>query len=221
MGILYVVATPIGNLEDLSPRAAQALRAADLIAAEDTRVTSKLLTRLNIVRPLVSSFQHSPTKNFEKVLATLTDGLTVTLVTDAGTPGISDPGSYLVSQIREKLGDKCKIIPIPGPSAVATALSAAGFPADQFLFLGFPPHKKGRQTFFKELAESKYTVVIYESPHRILKTLAQLPPERQIFVARELTKKFESHYFGTPVEIAEKYISELERGELVVVISAK
>ena len=220
MGILYVVATPIGNLEDLSPRAAQALRAADLIAAEDTRVTGKLLTRLNIVRPLVSSFQHSPTKNFEKVLATLTDGLTVALVTDAGTPGISDPGGYLVSQVRAKLPD-CQIIPIPGPNAAATALSISGFSADQFLFLGFPPHKKGRQTFFKELAESKYTVVIYESPHRILKTLAQLPPERQIFVARELTKKFESHYFGTPVEIAEKYISELERGELVVVISAK
>jgi len=220
MGILYVVATPIGNLEDLSPRAAQALRAADLIAAEDTRVTGKLLIRLNIVRPLVSSFQHSPTKNFEKVLATLTDGLTVALVTDAGTPGISDPGGYLVSQVRAKLPD-CQIIPIPGPNAAATALSISGFSADQFLFLGFPPHKKGRQTFFKELAESKYTVVIYESPHRILKTLAQLPPERQIFVARELTKKFESHYFGTPVEIAEKYISELERGELVVVISAK
>ncbi|HXK35587.1 MAG TPA: 16S rRNA (cytidine(1402)-2'-O)-methyltransferase [Candidatus Paceibacterota bacterium] len=220
MGILYVVATPIGNLEDLSPRAAQALRAADLIAAEDTRVTGKLLIRLNIVRPLVSSFQHSPTKNFEKVLATLTDGLTVALVTDAGTPGISDPGGYLVSQVRAKLPD-CQIIPIPVPNAAATALSISGFSADQFLFLGFPPHKKGRQTFFKELAESKYTVVIYESPHRILKTLAQLPPERQIFVARELTKKFESHYFGTPVEIAEKYISELERGELVVVISAK
>ena len=220
MGILYVVATPIGNLEDLSPRAAQALRAADLIAAEDTRVTGKLLIRLNIVRPLVSSFQHSPTKNFEKVLATLTDGLTVALVTDAGTPGISDPGGYLVSQVRAKLPD-CQIIPIPGPNAAATALSISGFSADQFLFLGFPPHKKGRQTFFKELAESKYTAVIYESPHRILKTLAQLPPERQIFVARELTKKFESHYFGTPVEIAEKYISELERGELVVVISAK
>ena len=220
MGILYVVATPIGNLEDLSPRAVQALQAADLIAAEDTRVTGKLLIRLNIVRPLVSSFQHSPTKNFEKVLATLTDGLTVALVTDAGTPGISDPGGYLVSQVRAKLPD-CQIIPIPGPNAAATALSISGFSADQFLFLGFPPHKKGRQTFFKELAESKYTVVIYESPHRILKTLAQLPPERQIFVARELTKKFESHYFGTPVEIAEKYISELERGELVVVISAK
>ena len=219
MGILYVVATPIGNLEDLSPRAVQALQAADLIAAEDTRVTGKLLTRLNIVRPLVSSFQHSPTKNFEKVLATLTDGLTVALVTDAGTPGISDPGGYLVSQVRAKLPD-CQIIPIPGPNAAATALSISGFSADQFLFLGFPPHKKGRQTFFKELAESKYTVVIYESPHRILKTLAQLPPERQIFVARELTKKFESHYLGTPAELAEKYGSELERGELVLVIPA-
>lgn len=220
MSTLYVIATPIGNLEDLSPRAARVLAEADLIAAEDTRVTAKLLVHLNLRKPLVNCFAHTSEKNLEKVFTALRGGQSVALVTDAGTPGIADPGGQLVERVRREL-PTCQIIPIPGPNAVITALSVAGLPADQFLFLGFPPHKKGRNKFFTELTESKYTVVIYESPHRILKTLTQLPAERKIFVARELTKKFESHYYGTPTELLAKYGKELERGELVLVIPSR
>ena len=150
-------------------------------------------------------------------------GKNVALVTDAGTPGISDPGGKLIEEVLETSNLEAEIVPIPGPNAAVTALSISGFPTDRFLFLGFSPHKKGRKTFFQEVADSEYTVVFYESPHRIIKTLKEMSEhedlkERRIVVARELTKKFETIYRGTALEILEKYEKELARGELTIVV---
>ena len=222
MGILYIVATPIGNLEDITMRALKTLREADLIVCEDTRQTLKLLNHYDISKPLVSYFQHSKLARIEYIIDELNQGKKIALVTDAGTPGISDPGGKLIELITEQL-PLITVSPIPGPNAAITALSISGFPTDKFIFMGFPPHKKGRQTFFKEVAEAENTVVFYESTHRILKALGQLKevlPERKLVVCRELTKQFESIYRGT----AEEILNILERdknnqkGEFVILI---
>lgn len=224
MAKLYIVSTPIGNLQDISLRALEVLKQVSAIAAEDTRITTKLLSHFQIQTFLLAySYQIDSPKN-KKVFDLLKEGQDVALVTDAGTPSISDPGGKIVERVVKEFGGQVQIIPIPGSNAALAALSISGFPTDKFLFLGFPPHKKGRQKFFKEVADSKHTVVFYESPHRILKTLQSLADhpdlkDRPLVVARELTKKFESIYRGTAEEILGKYSQELERGELTIVIS--
>jgi 16S rRNA (cytidine1402-2'-O)-methyltransferase len=226
MGILYIIATPIGNLKDITLRALEVLKEVDFILCEDTRQTAKLLNHYGISKPLVSYFQHSRISKIEHIIDLLNQGKNLALVTDAGTPGISDPGNLLIEHITHNIKQEgVKIIPIPGASAVATALSISGFPADKFIFMGFPPHKKGREKFFKEIADAKYTIVFYESVHRIVKALEQLKnaidKNRQIVVCRELTKQFESIYRGDIDEILEKVKGDKIKGEFVVVLEAK
>jgi 16S rRNA (cytidine1402-2'-O)-methyltransferase len=212
---LYVVATPIGNLEDLSFRALRVLREVDLIAAEDTRRTSKLLAHYEIRRPLISLREHNEVRETPRLLARLERGESIALVSDAGTPGISDPGARLVRSARER---KLTVVPVPGPSAVAAALSGAGFAADRFVFLGFPPRGgEDRKEWLAQLAEETRTVVFFEAPHRIRKTLADLAPnlgDRQIVVARELTKTHEE-WVDSPIRSGD--ISEI--GEFTVVLA--
>lgn len=220
-GKLYIVATPIGNLQDVSARAKETLALVDTILCEDTRVTLKLLTAIGVQKPLVSYHQHSKLSRVKEIIEWLREGKSLALVTDAGTPGISDPGGKLIQEIIKELGDEVVITPIPGPNAAIVALSVSGFPADEFLFLGFPPHKKGRQTFFKRIAETESTVVFYESTHRILKTLEQLGGaigDRPIVVGRELTKLYETIYRGTAAEVTEALKSSSIKGEFVVVV---
>lgn len=223
--MLYIVATPIGNLEDITLRALRVLKEVDFILCEDTRVTKKLLERHKIEKPLISYHQHSRLNKINYILQLLKEDKNLALVSDSGTPGISDPGDQLIKTIVEKLGQRTDIIPLPGPSAAIAALSISGLPTDKFIFLGFPPHKKGRQKFFQEVGSSPYTVVFYESPHRILKTLNDLRQidslkNKQIVVCRELTKKFESVYRSAPIEVLEilKNSPDNLRGEFVIVI---
>jgi 16S rRNA (cytidine1402-2'-O)-methyltransferase len=226
MGTLSIVGTPIGNLGDITLRALETLRQADTIACEDTRVTAKLLTRYDIQKPLLIFHARSGKLASERILSQLAEGKRVALVTDAGTPGISDPGNELVKIVRERLGDEVTIEALPGPSAVAAALSIAGIHSDEFTFLGFLPHKKGRQTLFKEIAAMERTAVFYESPHRIEKALAALvdvlPNGRVVTVARELTKIHESLIQGTPEEVAGYFATHTDeiRGEFVVIVSS-
>lgn len=213
-GKLYIVATPIGNLSDVTFRAIDTLKSVDFIACEDTRVTSKLLARYEIKKPLISYFQHSKVAKLDKLISLLREGKDMALVTDAGTPGISDPGQRL---IEEAVKSKIEVVPIPGPAAATTALSVSGFPTDEFVFIGFLPHKKGRQTKLKRLAQENRTIVLYESPYRIKKLLSELLEfcgDREIVVARELTKKFEEIYRGKISEVLSRI---KERGEFIVV----
>lgn len=217
-GDLYVVATPIGNVQDLSPRAREVLSSVDEILCEDTRVTRKLLERLEIDTPTSSIHQHSTDKELERVIDKLESGASLAYVSDAGTPNVSDPGGKLVAQAA---GEAINIVTIPGPSAVMAALQVCGFPADSFTFLGFPPHKKGRQKFFNEIDEIDHTVVLFESKHRIMKTLEQLPQNRPMFIGRELTKMHESMYRGTAPEALKRLESDSTKGEFVIVLSPK
>lgn len=224
MPTLYIVATPIGNLEDITLRAIRTLKEVDLILCEDTRVTKRLLTKYEIDKPTVSYHAQSKLSKVEKIFDMLEAGKNLALVSDAGTPTISDPGCLLVAQVRERFNDVVNIVPIPGPSAVLSALSVAGFPTSEFLFLGFLPHKKGRETLFKEIAASRRTVVFYESPHRIMKTLeslkSHLVPKRRIAVSREITKIHEEHILGAPEEVLGHFVKNPDRvrGEFVVVV---
>lgn len=226
MGTLSVVATPIGNLGDITFRAIETLKDADAIACEDTRVTSKLLSRFDISKPLLIYHARSGKLAADRILALLAEGKRVALVTDAGTPGISDPGSALVAEVKLKLGDEVRIEAIPGPAALTAALSIAGIPTHEFVFLGFLPHKKGRKTAFEEMAESERTVAFYESPHRIEKALASLaevlPETRKVVVLRELTKIHESVVEGNATEVAEYFKTHpgQVRGEFVVLVAA-
>jgi len=223
MSILYIVATPIGNLEDMTLRAIRVLKEVDLILCEDTRVTKRLLDRYEITTPTMSYHAQSKLSKVEKIFELLEQGKNLALVSDAGTPTISDPGMLLISQVQKKFGSEVTIVPIPGPSAVIAALSASGLPSSEFLFLGFLPHKKGRETLFKEIVASKRTVAFYESTHRIMKTLASLAsyiPERKIVVARELTKIYEEFVDGRPAEVLEHFEKNPDkvRGEFVVIV---
>lgn len=217
-GILYVCPTPIGNLEDITLRVLRVLKEADLIAAEDTRVTGKLLTRYGISKPVVSYREYVEDRRIEKILSHLKEGKSVALVSDAGTPGLSDPGYKL---IREAIERGYRLEVLPGPAAAITALVASGLPTDSFLFEGFLPRKaEERRRLLKELLQSGRTVVVYEAPHRILKLLKELSevaPQRRVAVARGLTKKFEEVVRGTAAEVA-KLLGERPRGEMVVVI---
>ncbi len=220
MSTLYIVATPIGNLKDITLRALDILRGVDLILCEDTRKTKKLLEHYNIKTSVESYHQHSNLKKIDYIKNLLEQGKNLALVSDSGTPGISDPGNKLISILVDELGSNIEIAPIPGASAIIAAASISGFPMDKFIFLGFPPHKKGRQKFFKELAEYKYPVIIYESPHRIIKTLKQLEEvgKFDIVVGRELTKKFETIYRGKIRGVIDKIEP---RGEFVIVLWLK
>jgi 16S rRNA (cytidine1402-2'-O)-methyltransferase len=249
MSKLYVVATPIGNLEDITLRALRILKEVDLILCEDTRVTGKLLGKYDIRTPTMSypsddiwRVGHADKRSAKvktkasKIIELLEDGRDLALVSDAGTPGISDPGAMLVSKIKEHFSHQpdssslagdvsgVSVIPIPGPTALITALSASGLPIHEFTFLGFLPHKKGRETLFREISEAKRTIVFYESPHRILKTLESLQkfcPEKKVCIARELTKIYEEFKTGTPAELLE-YLTEnkeKQKGEFTVLVS--
>lgn len=218
MGKLSVVATPIGNLEDITLRALRTLKECDVIYAEDTRVISKLLARYEIAKPLQRLDAATESKKSEEILARLEAGEHVALVSDAGTPGISDPGARLVARAREA-GQALEAI--PGPSALIAALSIAGLESDTFTFLGFLPHKKGRQTALKRIAASEIPVVLYESPHRILKLLTELSALDipRVTIARELTKIHEEVVSGAPAEItAQLKEKDAVRGEFVVII---
>jgi len=241
MAKLFVVSTPIGNLSDISPRAIEALKGADLILAEDTRQTKKLLQHYSIKTPLISYHQHSKLKKVNHILQLLQQGKALALVSDAGTPGIADPGNKLIAEILKasdahnpngsasRVGEKVEIIPVPGPCALTTAASVSGFPMDKFLFLGFPPVKKKRKKFFKQVINPPYPVILYESPHRILKTLAELNQESRIknqelrvVVCRELTKLHETIYRGTPAEVIEQINNQFSKGppkgEFVIIV---
>ena len=223
-GSLYVLATPIGNLSDTSDRAKSTLSEVDAILCEDTRVTSKLLAVFGIQKPLLSYHQHSDENRIQEIIRRLIEGESFALVTDAGTPGISDPGGKLVEAVVKELGSEVIIHPIPGPCAAITALSVSGFPTDAFFFYGFPPQKKGRAAYFAKVAATDETVVFYESTHRIEKTMEQLAEAiggRPIMVGRELTKLHETLYRGTSKEVTESMKLGSMKGEFVVVVRAK
>lgn len=223
MAKLYIVATPIGNMEDITFRAISVLKSVDLILCEDTRVTKKLLDRYEIRNSTMSYHAQSKITKIDKIISLLEEGKDIALVSDAGTPGISDPGAVLIAKIKEEL-PSVGIVPIPGATAVITALSASGFPTHEFTFLGFLPHKKGRETIFKEIAISKRTHVFYESPHRILKTLESLNkfcPEKKVCIARELTKIYEEFKTGSAKELIE-YLENnpvKQKGEFTVLVA--
>lgn len=248
MSALYIIGTPIGNLEDLSFRALRILKEVDLILCEDTRVTKKLLDNYGIKTQTLSYHQHSKLKKVEEIIQLLKEGKNLALVSDAGTPGISDPGNKLVEEVINRLvdelrssppfagtqaKDEVKVIPIPGPSAVTAAASISGFPMDKFIFMGFPPTKRKRKKFFEEMINSKYPVIFYESPYRITKTLNELQnliicygliDKLGVVVCRELTKKFETTCRGTIKEVIEKINPPAGgkiKGEFVVIVERK
>jgi 16S rRNA (cytidine1402-2'-O)-methyltransferase len=221
MSTFYVIATPIGNLEDITLRAIRTLKEVDIVLCEDTRVTKRLFERHGINTPMISYHAQSGETKVDLILEKIEEGKNIALVTDAGTPGISDPGSILISEIRLKYPD-LSIVAIPGPSAIISALSIAGVPIHEFIFLGFMPHKKGRETLFKEIAETERTIVFYESTHRILKTLESLKKiNKKITLARELTKIYEEIIQGSAEEILEILTKtpEKQKGEFVVIVS--
>lgn len=221
---LYIVSTPIGNMEDITLRAVRILGEVDTILCEDTRETKKLLQRYEIHKPTLSYHAQSKLSKVEKIFELLEAGRDLALVSDAGTPTISDPGCMLVDQVRTRFGADVEIIPVPGASAVLSALSVSGFSTSEFVFLGFLPHKKGRETLFREISSSKRTIVFYESPHRMEKTLAALAehllPERRLQVSREITKIHEEHTRGTLLEVIEHFRAHPDRirGEFVVTV---
>jgi 16S rRNA (cytidine1402-2'-O)-methyltransferase len=257
MATLYIVGTPIGNLEDITLRALKVLASVDFILCEDTRMTKRLLDRHGISKPTLSYHMHSKLSRVEEIVRLLKEGKNLALVSDAGTPGISDPGAELVARIRVAFNDGrggghssevphesvkkvdtftgiVKIESVPGPSALTAALSIAGVPCADFTFLGFLPHKKGRETLFQEIAASERTMVFYESPHRIMKTLESLVKHmeyggrskeegggKRVTICRELTKIFEEVAAGSPTEVKAYFESNKDkaRGEFVVIVS--
>lgn len=203
VGTLFVVATPIGNMEDITLRALRILGECDLIVCEDTRVAKKLLFKHNISKPLLAIPQRAADEKIRRVLEVLEAGKNVALTTDAGTPGVSDPGNEVVEKV---IAEGFRVSPVPGPSALGAILSVAGVNTQEFCFKGFPPHKKGRETFFRVVVESTMPVVYYESPYRVVKNLellASLAPEKHVIVGRELTKMFEEIIRGSVVEVLE------------------
>lgn len=217
---LYLVATPIGNLEDITLRALRVLRECDVVAAEDTRRTGQLLKHFEISRPLLSYFQFNEAKRSEEIIERLGRGQKVALVTDAGSPGISDPGERVV---KAAIAAGFRVESVPGPCALIAGLTASGLPTDEFHFIGFLPHKSGqRRNKLESLKAFDGTLVLYESPYRIEKLLAELNevfPDRQVVLARELTKKFEEYLRGKPAELVELTKQRSLKGEFVVILS--
>jgi 16S rRNA (cytidine1402-2'-O)-methyltransferase len=221
-GILYIVSTPIGNLDDITLRALETLGRVDLIAAEDTRRTRKLLSRFNIHTPMVSYFEHNEAKKLDKLLNRLIGGQEIALVSDAGTPGISDPGYRLIQQAIER---GIPVVPIPGPSAVIAALSVSGLSTDRFSFIGFLPRRGGkRRKLLDKLVDLDATSILYESPHRLVGTLKDLLDacgDRQIVITRELTKAFEEVIRGKISDIIGTLKAGRIRGEITIVLAGK
>lgn len=219
---LYLIPSPIGNLGDITYRAVEVLKNADAILCEDTRTSSVLLRHYGIQKQLIPYHQHNEHKILPQVISHLLAGKTLALLTDAGTPGISDPGFLLARECtRNNIPVEC----LPGATAFVPALVQSGIPSNSFVFEGFPPLKKGRQTFMKQLAEEEHTIILYESPHRLVKTLQELATylgnERQAAVCRELTKMFEETRKGSLEELAKHYEAHAPKGEIVIVISGK
>lgn len=220
IGTLYIVATPIGNLEDITLRALRILKDVDFVACEDTRVTRKLLNHYNIATPAIVYHQHTKDDKIQKIIDELLVGKNVALVTDAGTPGVSDPGNILVA---EAIVNDIVVLPIPGASALASIISIAGIDMQQFTFLGFPPHKKGRETYFKKVSALEIPVIYYESPHRVLKNLemlAKFSTGKKIILGRELTKMFEEVVRGSIEEVQAYFANNPTKikGEFVIVV---
>ncbi len=219
-GTLFIVATPIGNLEDLTFRALRILKEVDAVVCEDTRVTGKLLKHFAISKLLHSLHEHSDEAHINRCVDELLSGKSIAYVSDAGTPGVNDPGGKLVEAAIRK---GVTVVPIPGPSALTAAISVCGFPMDEFTYLGFVPHKKGRETMFKEIAARESASVFFESTHRIEKTLSQLmvflKKDRKVFVGRELTKMHETLYRGTIEEVTKRLQSTSLKGEFVVIVA--
>lgn len=219
---LSFVATPIGNLEDITFRAIRTLQECDMILCEDSRVTQRLLSKYEIKKPLFKSDSHLSKNQLEKIKSFLEEGKHICVVSDAGTPGISDPGTFLIDWIREQQID-CRLETIPGPSAVVAAISLAGVIGNEWMFLGFFPQKKGRQTALQDLAQRKEATVFYESSHRIMKLLSELThhvPERTVGIARELTKMHEEFLKDTPLNVLEILTNnpKKQKGEFVVIV---
>jgi 16S rRNA (cytidine1402-2'-O)-methyltransferase len=221
-GTLYLVATPIGNLEDITLRALRVLKECDVVAAEDTRHSGQLLKHFGIARPLLSYFQFNEAKRSEEILGRLRRGEKVALVTDAGTPGISDPGERVV---RAALAAGLRVESVPGPCALVAGLTCSGLPGDEFHFIGFLPHKSSqRRRRLEELSSVPGTLILYESPYRIIKLLDELVdlyPERRVVLARELTKKFEELRSGNPRQLLEEMQKRSIKGEFVVLLAPK
>lgn len=219
---LYVVATPIGNLADMVPRAVETLQTVDVIAAEDTRHSARLLEHFHISTPMVAYHDHSDDQRTQHIVNRLVEGQNVALISDAGTPLVSDPGYKLVRAAREA---GVRVIPIPGASAMVVALSAAGLPSDRFAFEGFLPAKRGtRQNSLAALADETRTLIFYEAPHRVCDTLADMAEafgaEREVVIARELTKTFETIYGGSTQQVADWVAADTnqQRGEIVLLV---
>lgn len=232
-GILYIVATPIGNLADMTFRAVEILKSVDCILCEDTRTTGSLLKHYEIGNKnagghskLMSFHSHSKLNKVNEIVEMIRDGKNIALVSDAGTPCISDPGVVLVAELRKEFGNDMSVSAVPGASALISALSVSGLPSHEFTWMGFVPHKKGRETFFDQVDTLDHTVVFYEAVHRFSKTLDSLAgrmPERKIAVARELTKMFEQTVSGTAHEVKEYFRNNPDkvRGEFVVIVGPK
>lgn len=217
---LYIIATPIGNLEDITYRAVRILGEVDLIAAEDTRHSLKLLNHFGISKPLTSYFDHNQQFKGERILNALRRGKSVALISDAGTPCISDPGFQLV---RDAVAEKIPVVPLPGACAAVAALAASGLPTDNFTFAGFPPSRQGkRRTFLSGMSDLQGTLVLYEAPHRLIQTLGDIREvmgERQVIVARELTKIYEEFIRGSASEVIATVSQDIVRGEVVILIA--
>ena len=219
---LYIVPTPIGNLEDITLRAINILKSADVILAEDTRTSGNLLKHLGISKPMHSYHVHNEHQTVVRVVERILKGETMALVSDAGTPAVSDPGFLLV---RECIKNGIEVECLPGPTAFVPALVNSGLPSDRFTFEGFLPHKKGRQTRLQNLVNEERTMIFYESPHRLLKALQQFSeyfgPERQVSVSRELTKIFEENIRGTVTEVLAYFSEKTIKGEIVIVLAGR
>jgi 16S rRNA (cytidine1402-2'-O)-methyltransferase len=219
-GTLYLVATPIGNLEDITLRALRVLRECDVVAAEDTRHSGQLLRHFEISKPLLSYFQFNEAKRSEEIIGRLRRGEKVALVTDAGSPGISDPGERVV---KAAIAAGLRVESVPGPSALVAGLTASGLPTDEFHFVGFLPHKSGqRRNKLESLKTISGTLIFYESPYRVEKLLNELAAvfsDRTVVLARELTKKFEEYLRGTPAELIERIKTRSLKGEFVVMVA--
>ena len=222
MSKLYIIPTPIGNLEDITLRALRMLKEVDVLLAEDTRQTKKLLQHFQIDRSVFSHHMHNEHQTTDKIVQQILGGVSVGLVSDAGTPGISDPGFYLARACVEK---GINIETLPGPTAFVPALVSSGLPSDKFVFEGFLPQKKGRQTRFKMLETENRTIVLYESPYRLVKTLEQAAAhfgfERKACVSREISKMFEEHKKGTLSELITYFTNTTPKGEIVICIEGK
>lgn len=226
IGTLYIVATPIGNMEDITLRAIRVLKEVDLILCEDTRMTGKLLARYEIKNKTASYHAHSTKGKESAIIRMLQEGNNIALVSDAGTPCISDPGILLVQEVYKEFGTDARVVPIPGASALISALSACGVSMAQFKFLGFLPHKKGRETLFKDMSSEKIPIVFYESSHRIIKTLESLNKyckDKDIVIGRELTKIYEEFIRGNPELVLDVLTKDKnkQKGEFVVIVYTK